>query len=75
MDLYGFKVISEMTKEEMIEELLIEISAQLHSMDTNQLKKHVIRDRVSHVQNRLIAEAQLDNDEPPSLFDQIFGQP
>lgn len=53
----GFKVIGEMAKEELIEEILATQRIILDSMTMTDLKQHVVQGRVAAVTKRLYEEA------------------
>jgi hypothetical protein len=57
----GFKLIKEMTQEEMIEELLASQRRMMGAMSVNDLKKYIIHDRQCQVTKRLVEEADLDD--------------
>lgn len=56
----GFKIIREMTKEEMIAELLQAQREHLERLSENELKQYIISVRTHQVQHRLMEEADLD---------------
>lgn len=56
----GFKIIREMTKEEMIEELLQAQREHLEKLGENELKQYIISVRTHQTQHRLMEEADLD---------------
>lgn len=58
-DLLKYKIIREMSKEELVEEILNHYRSHLMDHDTTDLKKTVIANRVEAVQNRLLTEAGL----------------
>jgi len=62
----GFKVIREMTKEEMIEELLAGQREIMVMMEMDNLKRYIIHYRQSQVTKRLIEEADLQEAPWPS---------
>jgi len=55
----GFKLIREMTKEEMIEELLAGQKEMMVLMDEDNLKRYIIHHRHTQVMKRLVEEADL----------------
>jgi hypothetical protein len=57
----GFKLIKEMTQEEMIEELLASQRRMMEKMKINELKKYIIHDRQCQVTKRLVEEADLED--------------
>ena len=57
----GFKLIKEMTQEEMIEELLASQRRMMEGMSLNDLKKYIIHDRQCQVTKRLVEEADLED--------------
>lgn len=56
----GFKIIREMTKEELIEEILIAQREHLEKQEINDLKQAVITVRTHQTQHRLMEEADLE---------------
>jgi len=62
----GFKVIREMTKEEMIEELLAGQKEMMVTMELDSLKRYIIHYRQSQVTKRLVEEADLQDTPWPS---------
>jgi hypothetical protein len=56
----GFKLIKEMTKEELIEELLAGQKEVMEAMEVDNLKRYVIHHRQTQVTKRLIEEADLE---------------
>lgn len=66
----GFKIIREMTKEEMIEELLQAQREHLEKLGENELKQYIISVRTHQTQHRLMEEADL---EQPRGFLGMFG--
>ena len=56
----GFKLIREMTKEEMIEELLASQKRLMEAMELDTLKRYIIHDRQCQVTKRLVEEADLE---------------
>ena len=56
----GFKIIREMTKEELIEEILIAQKEHLERQEINDLKQAVITVRTHQTQHRLMEEADLE---------------
>jgi len=67
----GFKLIREMSKEELIEEILAAQKEHYIKQDIDALKQAVITIRTHQVQHRLIEEADL---EPPrGFFSRVFG--
>lgn len=57
----GFKLIREMTKEEMIEESLASQRRMMTDMSNDVLKRYIIHDRQCQVTKRLVEEADLDD--------------
>lgn len=55
----GFKIIREMSKDELIEELLAAQKEVMQRTDVDTLKRHVITFRTAQVQQRLCEEADL----------------
>lgn len=53
------KSIKDMTKEELVEEIVIDWRSKLMKEDTIELKKNVITLRTAALQNRLLKEAGL----------------
>jgi len=64
----GFKLIREMTQEEMIEELLAGQKALMAEMDMDTLKKYIIHYRQGQVTKRLVEEADLSPEAYPIGF-------
>lgn len=56
-ELYGFKLIGEMTDQEMVDEIAASQREQLTQMNTDQLRSITIDYRMSIYRNRLIEEA------------------
>lgn len=54
---YGFKIIGEMTTEEMVEELIGMQREQMEKMNIDQLKSLVVDYRASLYRQRLVKEA------------------
>lgn len=61
----GFKIIREMTKEEMIAELMKSQRILFEQQDEDTLKRHVIQARLMFTQRRLVEEADLEG---PVMF-------
>lgn len=56
---YGFALIGDMSKEELIGELVSQWRKDLSEKDMIELKKMVIAVRMHHIQDRMIQEAGL----------------
>ena len=59
-DVCGFKIIGEMSKEELIDEILSINRSLLSSAELDNLRLAVIRYRLEEVQVRLVAESGID---------------
>lgn len=68
LDMMRFKLIKEMSKAELIEELIAGWRIQLTEETPDNLKRAVIKYRTGAVQQRLIAEAEL---EPTGLYGEL----
>lgn len=66
--MHGFKIIGDMTKDEMIEELLAYQRQMLDSLPDEEMKRHIIQIRMASVQRRFVEEAKLQDAEPRGLF-------
>lgn len=60
----GFSVIGEMTREQLIEEIMNHQRAQVNEMPLDHLKQIVIMFRVDEVKKRLFKEANMDGYRP-----------
>lgn len=58
-DLSGIRLIGEMSKDDIIEELISQWRKDLTEKDMMELKKMVIAVRMHHIQDRMIKEAGL----------------
>lgn len=67
---FGFKIIRDMTKEEIIEELVASQRIIMEAQTMDCLKQHLIHFRVVAVQKRLCEEADLT----PSIFGGLLGR-
>lgn len=65
---YGFKLIGDMTDEELIEEIAGIQRGQLHKMNSDQLKSILVDFRAQMFRHRLVEEANF-SDVPPYLRD------
>lgn len=59
-DLNGIKIIGEMSKQELIDELMNVQRSLLEETGMEQLKRHVINYRLAAFQRRLVAEAGIE---------------
>lgn len=59
MDAMGFKLIGEMTKEELVAEVVEEWRRDVNSKEITELKELVVRIRMAHIQQRMLKEAGL----------------
>lgn len=64
----GIKVIKEMTREELIQEIEINQRAQLEAMELKYLRANVVNFRIAEATKRIKAEAGL------RIEDGVFGQ-
>lgn len=62
----GFKIIREMTKEEMVEELLAGQRVAMNKADLDTLKGYVIQARLHQTHERLMEEADIER--PQGIF-------
>lgn len=62
--LYGFKLIGEMEREELIEEIAGQQRNQLDKMNIEQLKSIVVDYRTTMYRHRLVDEAGFNDDQP-----------
>ena len=67
----GFKLIREMTKEELVEEIITAQRDYYTKQEVDALKQAVITVRTHQVQHRLIEEADLEP--PKGFFHRVFG--
>lgn len=65
----GLKIIREMSKEEIIDELLASQREVMERTELDHLKRHLIQFRVAQVQQRLAEEADLE----PGFFSGLLG--
>ena len=72
MDLHGFEIIRDMSREDLIEEILKNAQKLLVKTPTNDLKLNVIHIRMQRIHESFVEEADLD-DPPPSILGQLFG--
>lgn len=61
----GFAIIRDMSKEDMINEILEAYREGLSELDEQELRKRVIFTRVQSYERRLINESDLRQEEPP----------
>jgi hypothetical protein len=57
---YGFQLISDMSRDQMIDEIIDNQRAIFATVDDDTLKRHLVEFRVTAVKKRLIAEAGLE---------------
>jgi len=70
----GFEIIRDMSKEDMVNEILEGYRANLSELDEQELRKRIIFTRVQSYERRLIAEADLTPpEEPPGGVGFIIG--
>jgi hypothetical protein len=67
---FGFKIIRDMTKEEIIEELVASQRVIMEAQTLDCLKQHLIHFRTVAVQKRLCEEADLE----PTVFGGLLGR-
>lgn len=66
--------ISDMSPEQMVDEVMVKQRAYLLSQSEMDLKKLVIRYRLAVLQSALMAEAKLDDDSDNYVHDSRTGQ-
>lgn len=70
----GFEIIRDMSKEDMITEIVEAYRVSLSELDEQDLRKRIIFTRVQGYERRLINEADLTPpEEPPGGVDYIIG--
>lgn len=64
----GMKLIHEMTKDELISEIVTGACRQMQSWEMDTLRRHVVMTRMMGVKDRLMAEAGTTDDDMGWLF-------
>ena len=66
----GFKIIGKMSRDELIEEMLMHQRAMAQQQTTDALKQLIISMRMTEVHDRMIKEAEL---EPSTVWGLLHG--
>lgn len=70
----GFEIIRDMSREDMVNEILEGYRQNLSELDEQELRKRIIFTRVQNYERRLIAESDLTPpEEPPGGVGFIIG--